>query len=134
MNKLYINYFIFIFMMTIIFLSILFSFYYLTPNNYILYQYNTLTNKKTYSKKYLIEPSKKIILNYNKYYNKLLRIQNLNIQTTCIILTNNYKSENISIKSDQLLRLNKSDLIIHNNTTDKMFIEIEIYQIESLLN
>ena len=57
-NKLYIEIFILIFMFIVISLCILLSFYYMTPSNYMLFDYNP-DNKRQFSvQEYIIKPHK----------------------------------------------------------------------------
>jgi hypothetical protein len=134
MNKPYISYFIYIFMMTVLFLSLLFTVYYLTPNNYLLYEYDIKTNKHTLTFKtdYIIKPNDSITLDYQQYHNYLLRIINANNSNTCIILSNDFKSENIYIDHIHLLKMVDSNLIIQNSTNENMKITIEFFNIIKL--
>ena len=45
----------------------------------------------------------------------------------CSIITNSFKSENIKIEPNNLIKLNNSDLIIKNNSNNSMKITIEVY-------
>jgi hypothetical protein len=137
MRQTIITHLILIFIFTTIFLCIVFSFYYSTPHNYTLYEFNK-KNKKLSSKEFIINSKDQLVLTYSEYEHKLLKItrnepainseENIN-KGICSIITNSFKSENIIIEPNNLILLNNSDLIIKNNSNINMIIYIEIYSL-----
>jgi len=135
MRQTIVTHLILIFILTTIFLCIVFSFYYTTPHNYVLYKFNNKKNKKISSKEYTINPKDQLTLGYADYDKKLLKITRPNKVNSeenkgiCTIITNSFKSENVIIEPTNLILLNKSDLIIKNNSTTNMKITIETYNL-----
>lgn len=138
MRQTIITHLILIFIFTTIFLCIGFSFYYTTPHNYTLYEFNKKKTKKISSNEFTINSKDQLVLTYFEYKQKLLKItrrelainseENIN-KGICSIITNSFKSENIIIEPDNLILLNKSDLIIKNDSNINMKILIEIYNL-----
>jgi hypothetical protein len=135
MRQTIITHLILIFMLTTVFLCIVFSFYYITPHNYTLYEFNNKKTKKISSKELTINSKDQLVLAYTDYDKKLLKItrpNQINAEENkgiCTIITNSFKSENIIIEPNNLIKLNYSDLIIKNNSTNSMKITIEIYSL-----
>lgn len=125
-NVLYIEFFILFFMITVSTLLVLFSIYYISPYNYTFYKLND--NYKMSSKKnYTIQSNDTKKIRNNKYLNKLFRIyseSDVNISTT---LENKFKSENIYLTKNDLIKLNNSNLIIKNNNGYPLKVIVEIY-------
>ena len=125
-NKLHIEMFIVIFMFIVISLCILFSIYYISPSNYFLVNFDS-KEKSILTKEYTIEPNKQKKIKYLKYPNKLFRILSNDLDCVPITLENRFKSENIYVNKNKLIKLVNADLII-KNTTDKLFkVSVEIY-------
>jgi len=122
---------IFLFMLTVLFLSISFASYYLTPHNYKLYEYNKKNNKKISSQLLIIQPKEEIILSYTDYNDKLLKlVREDDIDSgICLVISNFYKSENIKIYSNNYIRLNNSNIRIKNNSKDIMKIKLELFNL-----
>lgn len=125
-NKLHIEVFILIFMFTVMSLCILFSLYYISPNNYKLSNFDP-NNKIISSKEYTIDIGKQKKLNYNKFKNKKIRIINNENECMPVIFENKFKSDNIYIDKNKLISLVNSDLVIKNNLSTPMKINLEIY-------
>lgn len=134
-----INYSIIIFVMIIIVLLMCFSFYYILPNNYYLYENKLIKN---------IKPLKtiKIKINRNdKYILKLSEIENLNnmsiqIKTENenypikILLSNFLKSQNLYVVEDTLFQsMNNSCITILNENNKSINLDINFYSIEEVL-
>ena len=128
-DKIYINYFVLLFILNVLLLCIFFSSFYMTHHNYKLYEYDTKNNTKTKTNNFIIKPNDELLLEYCKYHNNLLKLTNPNSNNICVIFTNSFKSENISVTPHNLIKLIDSDLIIHNNTKNNMNIMVEIYKI-----
>ena len=125
-NKLHIEIFILVFMFTVMILCILFSIYYITPNNYLLFEHND-NNKLISSKEYTIDINKQLKLKYSKYKNKKIKIINEQMDCVPVIFENKFKSDNIYICKNKLVKLVNSDLVIKNNLTLPIKIKISIY-------
>lgn len=125
-NKLHIEIFILFFMSIVISLCILFSLYYISPSNYVLYDFEP-SNKITLTKEYTIEPNKHKVIKNCRYSNKLFRILGNELEYIPIVLENKFKSENIYVDKNKLIKLANSDLIIKNTQTHPLKITVEIY-------
>ncbi len=140
-----INLTIFIFIFIVIILLTCFSFYYILPNNYILYDDVILNNKEIKE----IKPIKKINVKLNpndKYTINSNDIDNLNnmaikINTDKenypikILLDNFLKSQNLNVTENTLFQsTNNSCITIINNNKNLINIEINFYLIEEILN
>jgi hypothetical protein len=130
MHKSIVGNFVLFFMLITLILSVSFAFYYLSPRNYTLYEYDNKTNKKTLTENFVIKPKEEIILTYKKYKNNLLKIIT-DKESLCLTFTNFYKSENVVIDSNSLIKLNESDIVIKNNSNNNMDIKVELYNIKS---
>jgi hypothetical protein len=130
-NKLHIEIFILVFMFTVISLCILFSCYYISPNNYTLYDYNeSYNNNYISSKEYTIKPNEQQKLKYSKYKNKKLRIYKSNDlanEQLSIIIENKFKSDNVCVNKNKLIKLVNSDLIIKNTSSNIFTITVNTY-------
>ena len=131
-----INYCIIIFVMIIIVLLICFSFYYILPNNYFLYDNKLISN---------IKPLKTINIKLNKngkYTINSTYIDNLNnmsiqIKTESknypikILLSNFLKSQNLYVVEDTLFQsINNSCITILNDSNKSISLDINFYSIE----
>ena len=131
-----INYCIIIFVMIIIVLLMCFSFYYILPNNYFLYDNKLISN---------IKPLKTINIKLNKngkYTINSTYIDNLNnmsiqIKTESknypikILLSNFLKSQNLYVVEDTLFQsINNSCITILNDSNKSISLDINFYSIE----
>jgi hypothetical protein len=131
-----INYCIIIFVMIIIVLLMCFSFYYILPNNYFLYDNKLISN---------IKPLKTINIKLNKngkYTINSTDIDNLNnmsiqIKTESknypikILLSNFLKSQNLYVVEDTLFQsINNSCITILNDSNKSISLDINFYSIE----
>jgi hypothetical protein len=134
-----INYGIIIFIMIIVILLMCFSFYYILPNNYFLYENKLIKN---------IKPLKtiKIKLNKNGKYtinsNDIDNINNTAIQIKTenknypikILISNFLKSQNLYVVEDTLFQsINNSCTTIINDNNKSVSLEINFYSIEEVL-
>ena len=134
-----INYSIIIFVMIIIVLLMCFSFYYILPNNYFLYDNKLISN---------IKPLKTINIKLNKngkYTINSTYIDNLNnmsiqIKTESknypikILLSNFLKSQNLYVVEDTLFQsINNSCITILNDSNKSISLDINFYSIEEEL-
>lgn len=125
-NKFHIEILILVFMFTVVSLCILFSIYYISPSNYILYDFEP-NEKSTLTKEYTIEANKQIKIKYCKYPNKVFRILSNDLDCVPIALENRFKSENIYVNKNKLIKLVNADLIIKNTMDHVLKVSIEIY-------
>jgi hypothetical protein len=125
-NKFHIEVIILVFMFTVVSLCILFSIYYISPSNYVLYDFEPNVNS-TLTKEYTIEPNKQKKIKYCSYPNKVFRILSNDLDCVPIALENRFKSENIYVGKNKLIKLVNADLIIKNTTNNKLKVLIEIY-------
>ena len=125
-NKLHIEIFILVFMFTVVSLCILFSFYYISPNNYKLYDYDPNNNDFIF-KEYTIQPQQNKKIKYSKYQNKKIRIFSDEVEYIPLVFENKFKSDNIYVNKNKLIKLVNSDLIIKNTTDKSIKIQIQIY-------
>ena len=134
-----INYSILIFIMIIIVLLMCFSFYYILPNNYFIYDNKLISN---------IKPLKTINIKLNKngkYTINSTYIDNLNnmsiqIKTKSenypikILLSNFLKSQNLYVVEDTLFQsINNSCITILNDSNKSISLDINFYSIEEEL-
>lgn len=127
-SKLWIEMLILIFMFTVSSLCSLFSLYYITPYNYVLYEFKD-SNKVTLTKEYSIEPNKQKKIKECNFPNKVLRIYSDEIDFVSVSLENRFKSENLYLNKNNLIKLVNSNLVIKNNTSSILKIKVEIYSI-----
>jgi hypothetical protein len=125
-NIFYIEIFILTFMFTVISLCISFSVYYISPSNYVLYDFDS-SAKNTLTKEYSIEPNKQKKIFYSKYPNKVFRILSNELDCVPIIIENRFKSENIYVNKNKLIKLVNGNLIIKNTTEQLLKVTIELY-------
>lgn len=125
-SKVHIEILILVFMFTTFSLSILFSLYYISPSNYILYDF-TSSNKKTLTKEYVIEPHKQKIIKDTKYPDKVLRIYSNDEELISITLENKFKSENIYVSKNNLIKIVNSNLVIKNTFSKTLNVIVEVY-------
>ena len=134
-----INYSIIIFVMIIIVLLMCFSFYYILPNNYFLYENKLISN---------IKPLKTINIKLNKNgkyiinSNDIDNLNNMSIQIKTksvnypikILISNFLKSQNLYIVEDTLFKsVNNSCITIINDTNKSVSLDINFYSIEEIL-
>ncbi len=134
-----INYGIIIFIMIIIILLMCFSFYYILPNNYFLYENKLITN---------IKPLKTINIKLNKNgkytinSNDIDNLNNMSIQIKTenknypikILISNFLKSQNLYVVEDTLFKsINNSCITIINDNNKSINLEINFYSIEEVL-
>jgi len=125
-SKIWIEIMILIFMFTTCSLCSLFSLYYVSPSNYVLYDFKE-SNKKTITMEYNIETNKKKKIKECKYPNKVLRIFSDTLDYVSVTLENRFKSENLYVNKNNLIKLVNSDLIIKNNTDNPIKVKLEVY-------
>jgi hypothetical protein len=125
-SKLWIEIIILIFMFTTCSLCSLFCLYYISPSNYVLYDFKE-SNKKTLTIEYNIETNKTKKIKECKYPNKVLRIYSNDVDYVSVTLENKFKSENLYVNKNNLIKLVNSDLIIKNNTNKPIKVILEVY-------
>ena len=125
-SKLWIEIMILIFMFTTCSLCSLFCLYYLSPSNYVLYDFKE-SNKKTLIIEYNIETNKKKKIKECKYPNKVLRIYSNDVDYVSVTLENKFNSENLYVNKNNLIKLVNSDLIIKNNSNKPIKVILEVY-------
>jgi len=125
-NKLHIEIFILVFMFTVSSLCVLFSCYYISPNNYILYDFDP-NLKSMSSKEYTINSHKQKKLKYSKCENVKLGIFSNDVEHISVVIENRFKSDNICVDKGKLLKVLNSNLIIKNTTSQSIKVQVETY-------
>jgi hypothetical protein len=134
-TKEYISFAIFFFIIIIIILLICFSFYYILPNNYELYDIKLLKNIKPIKtihikiksdKKYKITNSD-LDLDLN---NVIIEIKSENNYPIKILLNNFLKSQNLFVNQNIIFKItNNSDITIINDKNKLINLDINFYLI-----
>lgn len=125
-HKLHIEILILVFMFIVCSLCSLFSLYYISPSNYVLYDFKD-SNKKTLTKEYTILPNKQKKIKMCNYLNKVFRIYSDGLDYMPLTVENRFKSENTYVTKNNLVKLVNSDLIIKNKQLESLKVIIEIY-------
>lgn len=129
-NK-YVEIVIIIFMLIMISLSLLLTLYYLTPSNYQLGNFESITNKIPSKKeKIQIDSLSNVKINSN---NKILRIysdliDNQDQGEILIRIENKFKSESLYIKPSDTIKILTNDLIIVNPFAYPLTINVDSYE------
>ena len=136
-----INLGILIFILVISVLLFCFSFYYILPNNYDLYEIKVINN---------IQPLKTIKININP--NGKYKINNDDIDDCInnmiieiktdkknypikILLDNFLKSQNILVNEDTLFKsVNNNSIIVLNNHDEPINLDVNLYSIEEVMS
>ena len=136
-----INYSILIFIIVVVVLLMCFSFYYMTPNNYIIYEDELISNIKPLKTiKIKINKNGKYIINStdidaDKLNNMIIQIktesQNYPIK---LLLSNSLKSQNLYILENTLFQsINNSCINILNDNNKAINLDINLYLIEEVI-
>lgn len=134
-----INFGIFIFIIVIIVLLTCFSFYYILPNNYDIFENKLLSNiKPLKTVKIKINPEGKYTINstdIDNLNNMIIQIKTDKKNYPIKILLNNYlKSQNLYIEEDTLFKsVNNSCITILNYNDELIDLDINFYSIEEVL-
>jgi len=131
-----INYCIIIFIMIIIILLMCFSFYYILPNNYFLYENKLIKNIKLLKTiKIKLNKNGKYTINSNDIDNTAIQIKTENKNYPIKILISNFlKSQNLYVVEDTLFQsINNSCTTIINDNNKSVSLEINFYSIEEVL-
>jgi len=135
-----INLGIFIFILVISVLLFCFSFYYIIPNNYDLYEKKLINNiqpLKTFKIK--INPNNKYKINNENIddciNNMIIEIKTDKKNYPIKILLNNFlKSQNILVNEDTLFKsVNNNYIIILNNSNEPINLDVNLYSIEKII-
>jgi hypothetical protein len=135
-----INLGIFIFILVISVLLFCFSFYYIIPNNYDLYEKKLINNiqpLKTFKIK--INPNNKYKINNENIddciNNMIIEIKTDKKNYPIKILLNNFlKSQNILVNEDTLFKsVNNNYIIILNNSDEPINLDVNLYSIEKII-
>jgi hypothetical protein len=113
-------------MITVCSLCSLFSLYYISPSNYILYDLKE-SNNKILTKEYIIQSNKQKKIKDCIYPDNVFRIYSESLDYIPITAENIFKSENIYITKNNLVKLVNSNLIIKNKQKEPLKIIMEIY-------
>ena len=125
LTKIIVNYFVLIFIFIFFIIIILLSFYYLTPNNYSLINFDADKYQQIKQIEYIINPYSSILLDYNDIKNKLLKFD----QEANLLVKNIFKSQNLYYSEDLLLKvIYLSDLFILNDTENEINIKLTLYE------
>jgi hypothetical protein len=135
-SKEYINFGIFFFIITIIILLTSFSFYYILPNNYDLYDIKLINNIKpikTISIK--IKSKDKYQINNIDFNDVIIQIKTDKKNYPIKILLNNFlKSQNLLVNENTLFKsVCNSSITILNENDEKCNLDINFYLIEEVL-
>ena len=136
-----INYSILIFIIVVVVLLLCFSFYYMTPNNYIIYEDELISNIKPLKTiKIKINKNGKYIINStdidaDKLNNMIIQIktesQNYPIK---LLLSNSLKSQHLYILENTLFQsINNSCINILNDNNKAINLDINLYLIEEVI-
>lgn len=122
LRKTIVNYLVIIFGLIIILIFILLSIYYVTPNNYILKEWNKNKFKFENKNEYIIKPDTTLLIDTNS--NRYLRFS----EQCYLIVKNSFKSQTINInKNIELIKSKNSEIYIINNTNNEIKIIVEFY-------
>ena len=134
-----INFGIFIFIIVVIVLLTCFSFYYILPNNYDIFENKLVSNiKPLKTVKIKINPEGKYKINstdIDNLNNMIIQIKTDKKNYPIKILLNNYlKSQNLYIDEDTLFKsVNNSYITIINDHDELIDLDINFYSIEEVL-
>jgi hypothetical protein len=135
-----INLYIFIFIVVIIILLNCFSFYYILPNIYDLYENKLILNiKPLKTLKIIIKPTEKCeikLANIENLDNMLIQIKTKESNYPIKILINNFfKSQSLYIKENTLFKTSSDSFItILNNKDELSEIDLNFYSIEEVMH
>lgn len=135
-----VNYGILIFIIVVVVLLMCFSFYYMTPNNYIIYEDELISNIKPLKTiKIKINKNGKYIINStdidaDNLNNMIIQIktesQNYPIK---LLLSNSLKSQNLYILENTLFQsINNSCINILNDNDKAINLDINLYLVEEV--
>jgi len=135
-----INLYIFIFIIIIIILLNCFSFYYILPNIYDLYENKLILNiKPLKTLKIKIKPTEKCeikLSNIKNLDNMLIQIKTNETNYPIKILISNFlKSQSLYIKENTLFKTSSNSCITIINNKDELFeIDLNFYSIEEVMH
>lgn len=135
-----INTCILIFIIVVVILLLSFSFYYMTPNNYTIHDFELINN---------IKPFKTIKIKINEYCKYVLNstdldeeLSNMLIQIKTesqnypikLLIGNTLKSQNLYVLEDTLIQSNNNSCITIINNNDKPInYDINLYLVEEII-
>lgn len=123
-SKIFITIFIIISIMIILLLFV----YYVSPNNYIIEEFDDKTYDIMNVEKITIEPNNEILLDYYTNKNYYIKIKSKKLNKLNITYFNTFKSQNAKLKSNHLLKSNfYSNLKIKNNSKHKTIVTLKYY-------
>ncbi len=135
-----INLGIFIFILVISVLLFCFSFYYILPNNYDLYEIKLINNIQPLKTiKININPNGKYVINKDDIdeciNNMIIEIKTDKKNYPIKILLDNFlKSQNVLVNEDTLFKsVNNNSIIILNNHDEPINLDVNLYSIEKVI-
>jgi hypothetical protein len=135
-----INKCILIFIIIVVILLLSFSFYYMTPNNYIIHDFELINNIKPFKIiKIKISEYDKYILNSidinEELSNMLIQIKTESqYYPIKLLISNLLKSQNLYVLEDTLIQSNNNSCITIINKNDKPIdLEINLFLIEEIV-
>ena len=111
-------------MILILIIICLISVYFITPNNYIICKIDD-DMVLIKSKKNIIQENSYHKYTYENYKNKYIRFNNESIQ---LYFNHFLKSQTIINNTDLILLKDNTDIIIYNNSNEKLEINYDIYE------
>lgn len=123
-SKIFITVFIIISVMIIILLIV----YYASPNNYIIEEFKDDNFNIMNTEKITMEPKSEILLDYYTNKNYFIKIKSKKLNKLNMTYSNTFKSQNVKLKSNHLLKSNfYSNLKIKNNSKHKTIVTVKYY-------
>jgi hypothetical protein len=120
--------FVTIFMFLVIMIIILLCLYYMSPSTFLIEKYNLDEFNILNTEKITMEPNGEILLDYYTNKNYYLKIKSKKLKKLNIVYYNTFKSQNVRLKSNYLLKSNfYADLKIINNSAHKTIVTIKYF-------
>jgi hypothetical protein len=118
--------FVTIFMFLVIMIIILLCLYYISPNTYLIAKYIPEEYTISNTEKTKMEPKSEMILDYYTNKNYYIKIKSKKLKKLGIVYYNKFKSQNVKLKSKNLLKSNfYSNLKIKNNSDHTTIVTIK---------
>ncbi len=119
--KIYISYFVNFFMTLCICIALLISLYYLSPDNYTLYEQKL--KKSNIIKKIIVKKNSNYEIDYNIIANKKFGFDT----DIMLVFKNSFKSQNLCYKKNQVISSNfRSSVLLSNNSDSDLEIKLLI--------
>jgi len=120
--------FVTIFVFLLIMIIILLCLYYMSPNTYLIEKYDPDTFNISNTEKIVMEPRSEAIFDYYTNKNYYIKIKSKKLKKINIVYYNTFKSQNVKLKSNYLLKSNfYSNLKIINNSEHRTTVTVKYY-------